>query len=79
MWLCAESIYRAIYQPNSTLTRPPIVRPPPRSPLRTDRDHRRAQMRTGQRRKRFNAAMLSVHDRPFDPVDRSEPGHWEGD
>lgn len=36
-------------------------------------------MRTGQRRKRFNAAMLSVHDRPFDPVDRSEPGHWEGD
>lgn len=79
MWLCAESIYRAIYQPNSTLTRPPIVRPPPRSPLRTDRDHRRAQMRTGQRRKRFNAAMLSVHDRPFDPVDRGEPGHWEGD
>jgi IS30 family transposase len=36
-------------------------------------------MHTGQRRKRFDAAMLSVHDRPFYPVDRSEPGHREGD
>jgi hypothetical protein len=23
--------------------------------------------------------MLSVHQRPFPPEDRSEPGHWEGD
>ncbi len=23
--------------------------------------------------------MLSVHERPFGPGDRSEPGHWEGD
>lgn len=23
--------------------------------------------------------MLSVHDRGFDPVDRSVAGHWEGD
>lgn len=23
--------------------------------------------------------MLTIHDRPFPPVDRSEPGHWEGD
>jgi hypothetical protein len=23
--------------------------------------------------------MLSIHDRPFDPANRSEPGHWEGD
>lgn len=79
MWLCPESIYRAIYQSNSTLTRPPIVRAPRRSPLRTGRDHRRAQVRTGHRRKRFTATMLSVHDRPFEPADRSEAGHWEGD
>jgi transposase, IS30 family len=23
--------------------------------------------------------MLTIHDRPFPPEDRSEPGHWEGD
>ena len=23
--------------------------------------------------------MLSIHHRPFDPGDRSQPGHWEGD
>ena len=23
--------------------------------------------------------MLSIHQRPFDPADRSQPGHWEGD
>ncbi|GFZ98479.1 hypothetical protein GCM10011359_29520 [Nesterenkonia alkaliphila] len=23
--------------------------------------------------------MLSIHQRPFAPEDRSEPGHWEGD
>ena len=23
--------------------------------------------------------MLSIHDRPFAPEDRTEPGHWEGD
>jgi IS30 family transposase len=23
--------------------------------------------------------MLSVHERPFDPADRSQAGHWEGD
>jgi len=77
MWLCAESIYRAIYQPDSTLTRPPIVRAPRRSPLRTGRDHRRAQMRAGHLRRRFSTTMLSVHERPFPPHDRSEPGHWE--
>ena len=23
--------------------------------------------------------MLTIHDRPFSPVDRSQAGHWEGD
>jgi IS30 family transposase len=65
MRLSAESIYRAIYRPNSTLRRASIVRAPRRSPLRTSRDHRRAQVRAGQRRRRFTASMLSVHERPF--------------
>lgn len=79
MWLSPETIYRAIYQPNSTLRRPSPGRPAARSPLRTGRDHRRAQVRAGHRRRRFAATMTSIHDRPFPPEDRSEPGHWEGD
>lgn len=32
-----------------------------------------------QCRPRFAQPMLSIHQRPFDPGDRTEPGHWEGD
>lgn len=79
MWLCHESIYQAIYQPGSELLRPSLLAPHRRSPLRTGRDHRRAQQRTERRRPRFEQPMLSVHQRPFQPTDRTEPGHWEGD
>ncbi|PJI94828.1 IS30 family transposase [Luteimicrobium subarcticum] len=79
MWLCHESIYQAIYKHGSTLVRPSMVAAPRRSPLRTGREHRRAH-RTGQeRRPRFAQPMLSVHDRGFEPTDRSQAGHWEGD
>jgi transposase, IS30 family len=79
MRLCHESIYQAIYQPGSTLVRPATVLSQHRSPLRTGRDHRRAQQRLDRRRPRFVEPMLSIHQRPFEPSDRSEPGHWEGD
>lgn len=79
MWLCHESIYQAVYQPQSRLIRPPQVKSPHRGPLRTGRTHRRAHLRPGRRRPRFAQPMLSIHQRPFDPADRSEPGHWEGD
>ncbi|OZB81197.1 MAG: IS30 family transposase, partial [Microbacterium sp. 14-71-5] len=79
MRLSPESIYQAIYRPDSPLTRPPITRHPARSPLRTGRDHRRAHRRLEQRQHRFTTPGLSVHDRPFDPLDRSVPGAWEGD
>ena len=79
MWLCHESIYQAVYQPGSALVRPSPLAPHRRSPLRTGRDHRRAHQRTESRRPRFEQPMLTVHQRPFPPEDRSEAGHWEGD
>jgi transposase, IS30 family len=79
MWLCHESIYQAVYQPGSPLMRPSPLAPQHRSPLRTGRDHRRAQQRTDRRRPRFEQPMLSIHQRPFPPDDRAEAGHWEGD
>ena len=79
MRLCHESIYQAVYQPGSVLLRPSPLAPHRRSPLRTGRDHRRAQQRAERRRPRFEQPMLTIHQRPFQPADRSQAGHWEGD
>uniref|UniRef100_UPI0038B2730E IS30 family transposase n=1 Tax=Nakamurella panacisegetis TaxID=1090615 RepID=UPI0038B2730E len=76
---CHESIYQALYQPGSALVRPAAVPSPRPSPLRTGRDHRKAHQRIDRRRPRFQQPMLSVHQRPFPPHDRSEAGHWEGE
>jgi IS30 family transposase len=45
MWLSHESIHQAVYQPNSRFLQPSRLAPHRRSPLRTGRDHRRAQQR----------------------------------
>ncbi|RHW23444.1 IS30 family transposase [Nocardioides immobilis] len=79
MWLSHESIYQAVYLPGSPLRRPSRVAPQHRSPLRTGRDHRRAHQSAERRRPRFVEPMLTIHQRPFSPSDRSEAGHWEGD
>ncbi|WP_433210455.1 IS30 family transposase [Dactylosporangium sp. CS-047395] len=79
MWLCHESIYQAIYQPGSVMMRPTRLAPQRRSPLRTGRDHRRAHQRVERRRPRFQQPMRTIHQRPFQPEDRSQAGHWEGD
>ncbi len=79
MQLCHESIYQAVYQPGSALLRGSELAPHRRSPLRSGRDHRRAHQRGERRRPRFEKPMLTIHDRPFPPEDRSEAGHWEGD
>lgn len=79
MRLCHESVYQAIYQPGSVLIRPPAVPSQQPGPLRTGRDHRKAHQRVDRRRPRFAEPMLTIHQRPFQPTDRSEPGHWEGD
>lgn len=79
MRLCHESIYQVVYQPRSPLVRPPEIASPQRGPLRTGRDHRRAHQRSNRRRPRFAQPMLSIHQRPFDPGDRGQAGHWQGD
>ena len=79
MWLCHESIYQAIYQPRSRLIRPPAVGSAPRVPLRTGRTIVALISGRAGRRPRFAQPMLSIHQRPFDPGDRSQAGHWEGD
>jgi transposase, IS30 family len=77
MWLCHESIYQAVYQPNSRFLRPSPLAPHRRSPLRTGRDHRRAHRHQQRRRPRFQHPMLTIHERPFPSQDRSQAGHWE--
>ncbi|ORA20605.1 IS30 family transposase, partial [Mycobacterium aquaticum] len=79
MRLCHENIYQAVHQPHSRFLRPTRLAPHRRSPLRTGRDHRRAHQRPQRRRPRFQQPMLTIHDRPFPTLDRSEAGHWEGD
>jgi len=79
MRLCHESIYQAVYQPGSVLLYPSPLAPHRRSPLRSGRDHRRAQQQAERRRPRFEQPMLTIHQRPFAPSDRSQAGHWEGD
>ena len=74
MRMSTESIYQAIYRRSSTL-----LRKPEPSPLRTGRDQRRAHTRMVRSRRRFAQPMLSVHERGFEPTDRTVPGHWEGD
>src|SRR4051794_41927627 len=79
MRVCHETIYQAIYQPGSTLVRPLRVSSPHHpSPLRTGRDHRRAQRRADQRRPRFGRPGLSGGDPPLPPPDRGEGGGWGG-
>ncbi len=74
MRLSHESIYCAIYSPSSGLLRKPAG-----SPLRTGRDHRRAHTRQTKARQRFAQPMLSIHERDFEPTDRTVAGNWEGD
>lgn len=72
--VATETIYQAVYRPGSG-----IIRKPAPSPLRTGRDHRRGHSRQIRAGRRFAQPMLSVHDRGFEPTDRSVAGHWEGD
>jgi IS30 family transposase len=72
MYACAETIYQAIYDPDSLLRRCS-----PR-PLRTGR-LRRHHHRQGRRTNRFVEPMTMIDQRPVEVEDRETPGHWEGD
>src|SRR3954452_25529106 len=65
-WLCAESIYQAIYDPAVALTRP------------ARRRRRRRRLLGLQRRGRLTA-MRMIAERPSSVLDRLQAGHWEGD
>ncbi|MBE1612977.1 IS30 family transposase [Actinopolymorpha pittospori] len=67
-YLCAESIYQAIYDPEV-----PIARPAKRR-----RRRRRRRVQGLERRGRLTA-MTMIADRPPEVTDRVEIGHWEGD
>ena len=66
--LCTESIYQAIYDPKTDLTRP--------AKRRRRRRRRRAQ---GLERRGRLTSMTMIADRPAEVDDRVQVGHWEGD
>jgi len=70
MHACADTIYQAIYRPESELRR----RSP--RPLCTGR-LRRHRHRQARRTNRFVEPMTMIDQRPVDVEDREMPGHWE--
>jgi IS30 family transposase len=78
MQLCHEGIYQALHQPGSALA---PVQAGPAPPLAAAHRARAAAGAPAGRAPpaRSEQPMLSIHDRPFAPDDRSEPGNWEGD
>ncbi|ORW92219.1 hypothetical protein AWB92_16615 [Mycobacterium sp. IEC1808] len=66
--LCTESIYQAIYDPRTDLTRPAKRR----------RRRRRRRVQGLERRGRLTG-MTMIADRPAEVEDRIQVGHWEGD
>jgi IS30 family transposase len=66
--LCAESIYQAIYDPRTDVTRPAKRR----------RRRRRRQVQGLEKRGRLTG-MTMIADRPAEVEDRLQVGHWEGD
>ena len=66
--LCTESIYQAIYDPRTDVTRPAKRR----------RRRRRRRVQGLERRGRITN-MTMIADRPVEVADRVQVGHWEGD
>ena len=74
-WLCAETIYQAVYRPDLG----GLPRELPGRVLRRRR-RQRARRRDAQRRRTGPVTgMTMVHDRDAAVWERGEVGHWEGD
>ena len=74
-WLCAESIYLAVYRPDLG----GLPRELPGRVLRHRRRHRVSHRHAQARRSGPVTGMTMIHERPIEVLDRVEPGHWEGD
>jgi hypothetical protein len=78
-WLCHESIYQAVYQPDRRCCARhcwhriigPRCAPGGITAVRISAP--------GGRRPRFEQPMPTIGQRPFQPGDPSQAGHWEGD
>lgn len=74
-WLCAETIYQAVYRPDLG----GLPRELPGRVLRRRR-RQRVRRRDAQRRRTGPVTgMTMIHDRDQAVLERSEVGHWEGD
>ena len=74
-WLCAETIYQAVYRPDLG----GLPRELPGRVLRHRRRHRVPRRQAQARRSGPVTGMTLIHDRPAEALDRTQPGHWEGD
>jgi IS30 family transposase len=74
-WLCAETIYQAVYRPDLG----GLPRELPGRVLRRRRRARLARRLARARRSGPVTGMTPIRDRPAAALDRVEPGHWEGD
>lgn len=71
--IAVETIYQALYAPSRVIARDAST------VLRTGRPHRRPRRRGDQRRPRFVVPITPIDQRPAEVLERTEPGHWEGD
>ena len=74
-WLCAETVYQAVYRPDLG----GLPRELPGRVLRLRRRRRLRRRDAQARRTGPVAGMTPIRDRPAEALGREQPGHWEGD